>query len=110
MMFNLKNKGQIKRGMTGENLGIAEFRGAHAWQYEPDIRSEVGVYIANGRVLDLVVTPTSAGNVEADVVEAEVLWRRRFPSIHGAMLASIRAARRILDKKPHDRAASRRGA
>uniref|UniRef100_A0A9E7ZX22 Uncharacterized protein n=1 Tax=Bosea sp. NBC_00436 TaxID=2969620 RepID=A0A9E7ZX22_9HYPH len=75
----------------------------HDWRREPAIYGETGVYFAAEHLLDLVVTPAATGGVVADVVDADtVIWRGRYPTIRGAKTASIRAARRFLERRPHE--------
>lgn len=75
---------------------MAAYINKFGWAEDPDVCGEAAAYVVGGRVLDLVVTPTKDGNVEADVVNREVLWRGRFPTIRGAKIAAVRAASRIV--------------
>lgn len=69
---------------------------AVGWQAEADIYGEAGEYMAGDRVLDLTVTPLSAGGVEADVIDGDaVVWREWRPTIASAKAAAMAAARRV---------------
>lgn len=68
------------------------------WHPDADVYGEAAAYLDVDRVLDLVVTPSASGIVEADVVEADVLWRGHYLSVGAAKRAAIAAAKRIVQK------------